>query len=663
MRLGLILGAKGEGIKASLIGNIDSAIIDCYSNIDEFIEMSLSRDLYYNRIILTSTNIKGLEDLYKLYNFWNECAKSTEIVVLTRGEKDKEFEGVFLNKFSTSNVTVLDATRGGMTIHKIIEATNESILVLRERYVSSDYLRVDIEEDNFVEDVSQENLKEKQGIKQEKVEKKKGGFFRGIFGGKSEKKVAKPKEEEHVEMEQEETVTEEELSNFIGGCNKDYEKEFDEAELEEISENKELEVQNHIEEECNGVSDVNEGFCSQEVVEKEITFEEENGVGVMDNLEEDFNFTDSNEHFQIYDRDKKSNNIIENETDIKENNYDIEERIYNIKEKETNIKEEDIEFDDFDFTYEEPKVEEPIIESNEGESDVDIFDDDDFAVGLDEEGYRKVNDKPKVIEKTVVKEVIKEVVKEVKVSKDGKFSTKSMILENVLNGKAHKVIVVTGDRGSCVTYTALSIMKYFAEHTEVLYFDCDSKTHGLLHYIDYFEFKNYESTHLSGVKLCKSKKAFEQCVCKWDKNIDILTTDYGVDVEDNELIETQSVVSEMMEDYGVIVVDCPMDRLHCLKDLILLGNVVVCVEDNKRGFMNTLFQLDSLRLSLKYKRLLINNGLLLRTKVNKNSEYNQVVKYIDSILDFEECNWLSMLTKELEGGKVTPELASIMVDR
>ena len=202
---------------------------------------------------------------------------------------------------------------------------------------------------------------------------------------------------------------------------------------------------------------------------------------------------------------------------------------------------------------------------------------------------------------------------------------------------------------------------HFAQKVPVLYFDCDVENHGLMNYIDYFEFKNYEPSHMQGVKLCRSSKAFSTCVCKWDTNMDLLTTDFGVEVTDDELTLSQGIVAENLNKYGVVIVDCPLSKLHCIQDLILTGNVVICVEDTKRGYMNALIGLDSSELPLRYKRSIISKGTLVRTKVNPKNDYKRVMKYINSIVDLEDCNWLEMVTTSFTG-KVTTELLTEILE-
>ena len=127
------------------------------------------------------------------------------------------------------------------------------------------------------------------------------------------------------------------------------------------------------------------------------------------------------------------------------------------------------------------------------------------------------------------------------------------------------------------------------------------------------------------------------------------------------MISSQGIVAENLNKYGVVIVDCPISKLHCVQDLIMTGNVAICVEDNKRGFMNALNALDSSELPLRYKRSIVSKGTIVRTKVNRKNDYKRVLSYINSIVELDECDWLSMVIKEFNG-KITSDLLTEILE-
>ena len=273
----------------------------------------------------------------------------------------------------------------------------------------------------------------------------------------------------------------------------------------------------------------------------------------------------------------------------------------------------------------------------EQQDDVDT-DFSDMSVGDLEASYREKLEQPKV--QIVEKEVIKEVVKEVQVGGKGANS----VYGSILKGKTKKIILVTGDRGSGVTSLAYEIAEWFAKYVPVLYFDCDVELHGLLSYIDYHDFCQYDQQQLQGVKLCRSAKAFPNCITRYSSNLDLLTTNYGAEVSDEELELAQSVVAEVANNYGVVVVDAPIDKLPHLTDLILCGNTCLLAEASKRGMMNIMCKLEDSPLPTRYKRNLAGTGTMVYTKVNPKINMKKLIDYVKDIVDFEEVNWIGMST-------------------
>lgn len=270
----------------------------------------------------------------------------------------------------------------------------------------------------------------------------------------------------------------------------------------------------------------------------------------------------------------------------------------------------------------------------------------DLSIVAEEAQYRKQKEAPKVITKTVHTPVL------------GSGSA----LKGVLSGRLKKVIIVTGDRGAGLTSTALSLANALKKHVDVLYFDCDTANHGLLNYIDYMDFKNYEQTHQEGNKVCKSSMMFERCVLPLEDTLGILTSDFSCDVEDEDLQRTAQVVAEHAPDFGVVVVDCPVDKLYCVTDLLMTGQVVVCVEGSKRGFMNMLCRLESSTTPVRFKRNMISRGTMFITKMSSKVDMKRLLAYIKSIYQPDAgIDWLSLPVVPFNG-KVSDALLNQVLE-
>jgi cellulose biosynthesis protein BcsQ len=270
-----------------------------------------------------------------------------------------------------------------------------------------------------------------------------------------------------------------------------------------------------------------------------------------------------------------------------------------------------------------------------------------FSISSDENQYREQESQPKVI--------IKEVYR------GGKTSLNA--LENVYSGRAHKSIIVTGDRDTGVTTTSLILAKEFSAHVPVLYVDCDCDNHGLLNYIDTKILYNYDDSVLSATKRLRRPEYVHNCVCKYEDNFDILTSDFSVDVSEEDLVSTAEAVSGVIDDYGVVIFDCPIKHIQVLEDLILVGNTVICTESTNRGIMNMLCQMESSTLSAKFKKRIASRGVMLYTKQTKSVNLQKLVNYFKSIFTPEVAgtDWVSMDSTPFTG-KPSPELLNRILE-
>ena len=637
MNLALVLGQNSESIKPKLASVKDNLNIECFVDLQHFIKSAVKRELSFDRVILVSTVVKNESNINDLYKYWYTYNKDMEVVLMCKSGSDDGLAKAFLGRFCSTFVTSMSVT--STTLHTLSEAVMLPIPKLVSMYGISDYLAVEVEDDSYEEQIVEQKQEQIENVK-EQVQKTKGNrtLFGALFGKKKSKvsvennqvqdiqtqnETSDDNQEDYVESQEDDSYTDSntELSEDLQDTNNSSptDSEYDEQGYED-----DLEYQ----EEYTDFSEDNDNNLS---------------LNDSDDYEDDF--TSNNEEVEIQSQDVSvvDDSVADSFADDEDDDFDF------TMQNSSNFEEDLVDDEDFgDMTYSENSgVSQPSTIVNATDEQVEDLDTD-LSLASAEEEYRKKTEQPKVIKETVVKEVIKSV----------KTST---VLENIYKGVAHKLIIVTGDRGVGNTTTAWSLAMHFAQKVPVLYFDCDVETHGLMNYIDYFEFKNYEPSHMQGVKLCKSSQAFSTCVCKWDTNMDLLTTDFGVEVTDDELTLSQGIVAENLNKYGVVIVDCPVSKLHCIQDLILTGNVVLCVEDTKRGYMNALIGLDSSELPLRYKRSIISKGTLVRTKVNHKNDYKRVMKYINGIVDLEDCNWLEMVTTSFTG-KVTPELLTEILE-
>lgn len=682
MKVALVLGKKqGDAVKPRLLGIKDNLNIDIFDTIPEFIDNALKRNAIYDRILVTSSKCSE-RTMQDLKSYWDSTSKETQVVMLAKSNADETKAKIFLDIFLSpvAAVMLLPST----TVQILSEAVLRPTMELTKDYGIKDFLDVELDDDlayipeqpkkevvkeqvseNSVQVQQQNNQKPAQNNTNQKQSKEKKGLFGGLFGGKKKKNGV---------QNQQSQVNPQNNQNLN---NQNIQQDYNEQQVDQFSQQDYNYQQDFNNTQANNYNQ--QGYTTQQNFEN------------YDNQNDYVSSEDYNQDNYNYDNSYNSTNYNgQQEQDYQQpvNQQYTEQQLYqqsqyqnqdyyensnvNYNDSSLNV---DVSFES-DFEETEPQVNDFEPETrNQGvvENDVDLSDetveeteevhyrmpnasetDENFGalnVAGDEDIYRQQADAQKVVTKTVVKEVVRNV------NTGGKL----VALQGVYTGRLKKIVVVTGDRGSGVTSTALNIAKTLSKKVDVLYFDCDIDNHGLLNYIDYSNFKNYEPTHMNGVKLCKSSQVFDSCVISWDENFYLLTTDFSCDCSDEALKATSEVVAERADDFGVVIVDCPVGKLHLITDLILTGQAVICVEGSKRGFMNMLCQFEASSLAMRYKRTLVSRGLMFITKCNKHLDLNKLINYIKAIYEPDEVNWLAPKSVAFDG-KLTDSLLNDILE-
>lgn len=635
MKIALIVGEqKGNQLKPKLQSVKDNLDIDVFGNIPKFIDISLRRNSIYDRILVLSSMLNN-QTLTDLHNYWGSTSKDTNIVVLCRKGIDEDLANNFMRIFLSTNATamLIETT----TVQIIAQAVLLSTKELTQKYGISDYLDVEVDIDTYAEPEPEESeIKPVQSTTKSKPEKK--GFFSGLFSGKSNKekheeamraKMEAMNNQNHQEQPQIQNSQQSEPIYSQGNATEfDNTKNQYDSQFSDNSEGYDDFDYSNEDEQFNTEVNENENFSSNfnDTVNNIEDYNDNANETYNDSSigsEDDFDFSETN--------DEESSSLAESniEDDFDESSSEMEQESNIVDDFEPDVPETDIDFGDGTVATTSA------YEGTEVEDDIDLSS---IDLASAEEAYRQKTEQPKVITNTVVKEVVKNV------GIGG-----GSVLKSVCAGRLHKVVIVTGDRGTGVTTTALKLAYEFAKHVPVLYFDCDVDNHGLLNYIDYSQFRNYEPIHMQGVKLCRNSKSFNNCLVGYDTNLDLLTTDFSCDVTDEELEQTQGVVAERANDYGVVIVDCPVSKLHCISDLVLTGVGVVCVESSKRGFMNMLCRFESSPLQLRYKRSIVSKGLMFLTKCGKDVNVKRLVEYIKTVYEPDDVDYMSMSMKVFNG--------------
>ena len=623
----------------------DNLQTNYFNSLQDMIKFSYMRNIQFDRIIITSNNINSVELIMDLYKYWKEN-EQTEIVCIA---KDNEIElcKYFEETFTTPIVTTMMVKNSSM--QTLSAAITERVVNLAEKY---GYKLADIAQEAETFTFEAETAPEIDADAGREVvqapstpvtsasvdtNKKKSGL-RGLFKKKRNNEISEePKfinkteqtaQEEPIEETPEEgpILIQEEFPVFPEPTSYTNERlpaaEFEEINFTEINENNEINTNlskhpesfsaepEFITEEPSDtiISTQDDLILQQEEVHK--------NVGMKESSQEEISEEEANID-TFFEETIDSSEVLEEITEGL--NIGVLDFTETIQEPQRTTS---ADFGNVELNFSEQATETQIDEVDTNLGNLDVAD--------AESEYRTATEQPKVIVKEVVKEVVREVNKN------------HTMLDSITSGVNHKILIVTGDRNTGKTVTAITIAKALADKVKTLIVDFDTDCHGLLNYIDYDKFRNFPETVLNGIKLCKNKRVANNCIMSYDTNLDILTSDFSCEVKDDEIRVTQDLVTELMDDYGVIIVDCPLGKLPLVQDLIAISNTVLCIEEEKRSFMNTLCLLESLDLPVRYKKGITMRGNIFLTRCSKKTDTKKLLKYINGIYEADAVNWLSM---------------------
>lgn len=705
MRLALIIGKQqGTQITQRLRGIKDNLDIDSFDSISEFIDTALKRNTIYDRVLVLSKKLTTTT-LKDLHSYWGSTSKETNVVVLGKVGEDKGRAVEFLEMFKTpvAAVMLVNNTTVSIIAEAVLRPTAELTATYGIKDFLSVELDEDIAPAPVPQQEAQPAQAQPVQPQAQPVQSqasspapqqpqqpaapqpKKRSFFSALFGGKKKEPVNEniqqvedfqPYEEQYLGME----------DMQIDG------QEYDAygnpiVEVDENGNPVDSSMQGNI---ANQAVPVQGSFINETPMQSNPINQEPQMQGSFSdedipmtqgtpapapNIESNFSqfqdtpLTPDNSMQATTDNSQYSDQpyIVENDTDTASNyetQGDFNPQMHTQVDTEPMSVPENHELNNQFLSSHDAFDSQPVSESlpivgNDLTQEVDSAEADfsnisfgeenwsesvldssaivgvddnfgDMGVGSEDESYRQVTEQPKVVTQTVVKEVIRNTG-----------GSSKGILQSIYKGKSKKILVVTGDRGTGITSTALNIATTLAKKIDVLYFDCDIENHGLLSYVDYGNFKSFGDNATNGLKRCRTSQAFDQCIVSWDSNLYILSSDYSCDVDDDELAIVSEVVAERSTDFGVVVVDCPADKLSLITDLILIGNGIICVDGTKRGFMNMLCQFEKSTLPTRFKRTLISRGSMFVTKCSKQTNLNKLVNFIKAIYEPSEVDWLS----------------------
>ena len=253
----------------------------------------------------------------------------------------------------------------------------------------------------------------------------------------------------------------------------------------------------------------------------------------------------------------------------------------------------------------------------------------------------RVIEKPveKIVEKVVEVEKPVEVVRTVeKPVYIGGTSGGRHIFKDIVKGNESAIFIVTGDRRSGVTSTALAMANLFGGVVETLYVDFDTVRRGSLLHLGIQNIVDEDEAVQHGIVVLKNAKALPQLVYRGNNKFASLVANFDIDVED-ESITTASNALAVQHLFKVMVIDCPLEKLHLLDELLSISDVFLCIEGTAQSIMNTMSELQELGergIPRKLQNLMYRNSKVIVTGDIGDKEFEENKNFVDDIFSLRD---------------------------
>lgn len=692
MEIAILMGRNGARLKNSMIQYKSDLQIEAYDNINDFIDKSYKLTRFYDRVLILSSQVHNETDLTSLKQFREQFCPDTSMVIMCQKGHDETLAKVVDKTFASQQVTSVLFT--STTMSNIVECAVLEIGALKNKYgivenldnlIEDDEVDLGFESEN---EVTPEPDKEKGIEKAKKVtpqpskgkstskaltkakgKKASGGFFTKLFGGNKEK--AKPtnkvvdKAVDAVQSFASDLNTQGSLDNIdTSGVNTSFDSEF--TFEPEVPQSAPPQPSIQTPEPSN-----NGGTPPEEKAESQFFDTDSNTSKVEQNSSSDDAYEDDESDTLFEDSavepDKqgaKNDGTSEepestSESSWNENVTQNSDLPVNHNVSENGMKFTPTEPQNSEFKYQDVSMDfgsmpmPSVSDVSEDDNDINENLGNIGGIAQAENEYRQETEKPKVVTKVVTREIVRDTGKRALTA-----------LKNVKTGLTHRAIVVTGDRSSGVTTTALVIARALVKQgVKVLYVDLDNENHGVLNYIDVKILYDYGDSVIKGTKLLNKSELLYNSVVKYDDGIDIITSDFSTDVSSEELVSTVDAITGAIDSYGVVVVDCPIKNLHLVSDMMLLGNTVLCAEGTKRGVMNMLCQCELSTLPVKYKKKMVTYGLMFLEHTPKNTDVKKLLGYFRSVYTPSDngADWVKM-KPVVFNGKLSDEILNTLLE-
>jgi cellulose biosynthesis protein BcsQ len=246
----------------------------------------------------------------------------------------------------------------------------------------------------------------------------------------------------------------------------------------------------------------------------------------------------------------------------------------------------------------------------------------------------------RVVEKIIEKPVVEERVIEKIVHVSGKSDNQ---LVSISKGEEQGYFVVTGDRRSGVTTTAINVAKFFSKKVNTLFVDFDFVRRGSLMYFGLDDLINYDDHQSNSLGLISHTRMLKQMAITTSLGFDCLISLYGNALPSDRYQIVQDVLLTQKE-YGVVVFDVPIEVLPKMESTLVRSKLLLNVEANITSVMNTFLHLSSMKENSRYTSLVYDKSRVILTKYQDDKIYSKLISVVEELFDVEDdqVDWTRM---------------------
>lgn len=653
MNLIIIGGKNPQALADVLYSNFDDMTIASYPTILEFMDAASVRTLEIHRMLLLqdgidSTAVENDDDVYRFSNMILQNFPALKIITIC---KDMEMAEYLSQLFSGPNNAHFCFVNIKAKI--LTDLASLDINVLNKKYESFRF----IPKANYNEEVIDENVViENENLevsneqvpgyipRQEPVQEKRGVLGR-VFGFAPKKKKNKLVNNNLPQNIGQGFNAVEEFTNPNNDMNNDMNNNFQNHDYDPYGEPEDGEIgQIDVFNVGDNAVDMglgeNIGIGKEEEplvhanLEKHEVENNENDFDLDFDMEEEFNKSASvkadlekhdieeeieqstpvDEYKPALDLnvdDTKEEDFEDTKIDIPLPNVDLSNLKNRIENMNVNVKS-----DTFD---KRPIVPQVSLEEKADDDNIDLF-----TNGLDDLMKQYEDSNQRVIEKVVEKEVVKVV---------------NVGEQSFRNKNGIRTLIITGDRRVGATKLALNLASLFSQREKVLYVDLDRNRHGSLGYLDLDNILDTEEHVQNGLSHLKSLNILPNVVYTYRKSgFDCLLSMYGEYVDDKQMKIVQQVLTKQ-QNYTTVIIDCPIENLYLLEDIVYTSKVLICAEDNKVGLINLMTMLSSCSEDNRFFTALYNNSYFVVGRTGNFDKFQRTLYKVLEVFEIEEYDW------------------------